>query len=61
VVPALGRVTATNATLRRLVYAAYRLSPFQVVGGPAWQNTTRFDINAKAVDGSVTTDQILDC
>ena len=48
VVPALGRITATNATLRRLVYAAYRLSPFQVVGGPAWQNTTRFDINAKA-------------
>jgi uncharacterized protein (TIGR03435 family) len=60
VVPALGRVTATNATLRRLVYAAYRLSPLQVVGGPAWQNTTRFDIDAKAVDSSVTADQILD-
>jgi uncharacterized protein (TIGR03435 family) len=60
VVPALGRLTATNATLRRLVYAAYQLQPFQVVGGPAWQNTNRFDINAKAIDGSATTDQILD-
>src|SRR5262245_22730226 len=60
VVPALGRLTATNATLRRLVYAAYQLQPFQVVGGPAWQNTNRFDINAKATDGSATTDQILE-
>jgi len=60
VVPALGRLTATNATLRRLVYAAYQLQSFQVVGGPAWQNTNRFEINAKAIDGSATTDQILE-
>lgn len=54
VVPAFGRLTATNATLRRLVYAAYQLQPFQVLGGPAWQNTNRFDINAKAADSSST-------
>jgi uncharacterized protein (TIGR03435 family) len=60
VAPALGRLTAMNVTLRRLVYEAYRLSPFQVVGGPDWQNVNRFDINAKAVDGSVTTEQILE-
>jgi len=60
VAPALGRLTTINVTLRRLVYEAYRLAPFQVVGGPAWQNVNKFDINAKAIDGSVTTDQILD-
>jgi len=60
VAPALGRLTAMNVTLRRLVYEAYRLVPFQVVGGPAWQNVNKFDINAKTIDGSVTTDQILD-
>jgi uncharacterized protein (TIGR03435 family) len=60
VVPAFGRLTASNATLRRLVYAAYQLQPFQVIGGPAWTNTDRFDINAKAVDGSVTGPQLFD-
>lgn len=60
VVAALGRLTAGNATLRRLVYAAYRLQPFQVVGGPAWQNTNRFDVDARAIDGAATTNQILD-
>jgi len=61
VVPALGRLTATNATLRRLVYAAYEKEQFvQVVGGPTWQSVNRFDINAKAIDGSATTDQILE-
>jgi uncharacterized protein (TIGR03435 family) len=60
VVPAFGRLTATNATLRRLVYAAYQLQPFQVVGGPPWQNTNRFDINAKAIDGLATKDQLLE-
>lgn len=60
VVPALGRLTATNATLRRLVYAAYQLQPFQVAGGPAWQNINRFDISARTVDASATTQQILE-
>lgn len=60
VTPAFGRVTASNATLRRLVYAAYRLQPFQVVGGPSWQNTARFDIDARAGDGAVPTDLLLD-
>ena len=60
VVPAFGRLTATNATLRRLVLAAYEKEPFQVVGGPAWENTARFDITAKATDGSATTNQILE-
>src|SRR5689334_6046583 len=60
VIPGFGRVTATNATLRRLIYDAYQLQPFQVVGGPEWQNTKRFDINARALDASATTGQLFD-
>ena len=58
--PALGRLTATNVTLRMLVVAAYQKQPFQVVGGPEWQNSTKFDINARSEDATLTTDQMLE-
>jgi uncharacterized protein (TIGR03435 family) len=60
VLPALGRLTATNVTLKMLVVAAFQKQPFQIVGGPPWQNTDKFDINAKAEDGSLATDQLLE-
>jgi uncharacterized protein (TIGR03435 family) len=59
VLPALGRLTAQNVTLRILVMAAYQKQPFQIVGGPPWINADKYDINAKAVDGTLTTDQML--
>lgn len=59
VLPALGRLTAQNVTLRILVMAAYQKQPFEIVGGPEWQNADKFDINAKAADASPTTDQML--
>src|SRR5262245_49818842 len=59
VLPALGRLTAQNVTLRMLVMAAYQKQPFQIVGGPSWQNADKFDINAKAENASLTTDQML--
>lgn len=43
-----GRYTATNVTLRTLVKSAYGLHDNQLVGGPRWINTERFDIAAKA-------------
>jgi uncharacterized protein (TIGR03435 family) len=43
-----GRYTATNVPLRFLIQNAYRLQPFQLVGGPDWIGTERFDISAKA-------------
>ena len=58
--PALGRVTAQNVTLRMLIMGAYQKQPFQIVGGPPWQNSDRFDINAKAENPSLTTDQTLE-
>jgi len=42
-----GRVIATNATLRQLIQAAYVRHGFdrrEVEGGPAWVESTRFDL-----------------
>ena len=42
---------ATNVALRMLITLAYRLQPSQLVGGPDWMSTDRFDILAKPPDG----------
>jgi uncharacterized protein (TIGR03435 family) len=47
-----GRLTVTNATLKMLIKAAYHLKDYQLSGGPAWIDSDRFDIVAKADDGS---------
>jgi len=43
-----GRFTATNVALRMLIRTAYQLQDFQIVGGPGWIASDRFDIVAKA-------------
>jgi bla regulator protein BlaR1 len=43
-----GRFTARNVTLRALIQIAYRLQAGQIVGGPSWINTDRFDVVAKS-------------
>jgi len=43
-----GRYTATNVTVRMLVKSAYSVHDNQIVGGPSWINTERFDIAGKA-------------
>ena len=43
-----GRYVAANVTLRMLVKSAYGLHDNQLLGGPDWINTERFDIAAKA-------------
>ena len=42
----------TNLPLRMLITQAYRLSGYQLVGGPSWLDSERFDIAAKAPEGS---------
>jgi uncharacterized protein (TIGR03435 family) len=42
----------TNIPLRLLIVQAYRLSNYQLVGGPGWMDSERFDIVAKAPSGS---------
>ena len=47
-----GGYVATNLTLHQLVTEAYRLRPFQVIGGPGWTTIDHFDINARAPEGT---------
>jgi uncharacterized protein (TIGR03435 family) len=42
-----GYFRVVNATLKSLILSAYRLFDFQLVGGPDWITTARFDIEAK--------------
>jgi uncharacterized protein (TIGR03435 family) len=49
-----GSVHATNAPLVTLVRFAYNIEDDQVVGGPGWKLTARFDITAKPEAGADT-------
>src|SRR5512132_3241397 len=48
------RINATNVTLRTLILRAYNKQEFQVLGGPDWVSTDRFDVVAR---GSVPSDR----
>jgi uncharacterized protein (TIGR03435 family) len=54
--PLPGRLTAT-APVRILMQNAYTAQPFQILGGPAWVNSERYEIDAKA-DGNATRAQL---
>lgn len=43
-----GRAVGTNVTLKRCIIGAYHIGPGQVIGGPAWIDSDRFHIEAKA-------------
>jgi uncharacterized protein (TIGR03435 family) len=43
-----GRLNAMNVTLQNLIMSAYELHEFQVSGGPAWIDSERYDLVAKA-------------
>jgi uncharacterized protein (TIGR03435 family) len=42
-----GRLTITNMTPRTLITFAYRITGYQLVGGPAWADRDAFDIVAR--------------
>ena len=46
-----GRVAVTNQTLRQIIRSAFGSSDIEVVGGPDWIGTDRWDINATAGRG----------
>jgi uncharacterized protein (TIGR03435 family) len=48
--PVGGRYFASNVTLRDLVLRAYSLHDAMLDGGPDWQRSRRFDIQAQAAD-----------
>jgi uncharacterized protein (TIGR03435 family) len=47
-----GGYTAINVPLRLLVQSAYGLRQAQVTGGPDWINVNRFDVAARAREGT---------
>jgi uncharacterized protein (TIGR03435 family) len=44
--------SATNITVRQLILTAYRLRSLQLVGGPGWLDSDRFDVDARAPENS---------
>jgi uncharacterized protein (TIGR03435 family) len=43
-----GRLTMTNVTLKRCIIGAYGVGPNQILGGPDWLDSDRYEIVAKA-------------
>jgi len=54
-----GQVVVRNNTLRNMIRNAYGLQDFQIVGGPDWINSDRFDIVAKAADDAPPAQMLL--
>lgn len=50
--PRPGGYAATNIPLRLLIIRAYELRAFQVAGGPSWIDGERFDVTARAPEGT---------
>ncbi len=48
-----GRLHGTNQTARNLIRGAFNLQPYQMIGGPDWMDSDRFDIVAKAADADL--------
>jgi bla regulator protein BlaR1 len=49
-----GRFNAKNISLKFLIRFAYGVQDFQITGGPAWLNSDKYDIEAKAEGRSKT-------
>ena len=45
-----GRVHAYNVTLKRCIMGAYAMGPNEIIGGPDWLDSQRFDITATAAE-----------
>src|ERR1700732_4519911 len=53
-----GRLTMSNVTLKRCIMGAFGAGPNQIVGGPGWLDSDRYEIVAKA-DQPVDDDGVL--
>jgi uncharacterized protein (TIGR03435 family) len=47
-----GRLMATGLTVKGLIRLGWDLQDFQILGGPAWVSTDRYDIAGRAPDGT---------
>ena len=53
-----GRYVAVGVPIRMVIRDAFRLRPFQIVGGPDWTNTDRWDIEAKPKEDDAQADSV---
>lgn len=49
-----GRFVATGVSLKTLIGFAYGVRDFQILGGPDWLDDDRWDIEARAQEGSIS-------
>jgi uncharacterized protein (TIGR03435 family) len=52
-----GRISMSGVTVRNLIQQGYGVRDFQIVGGPSWLGSERYDITAKP-EGAATRDQV---
>jgi uncharacterized protein (TIGR03435 family) len=53
-----GHVEARNRTLHLLIQSAFALQDFQIIGGPKWETSTRFDITTRGGDRQITQNDV---
>ena len=56
--PSPGRLSLINQTVRQIIGSSHQLQDYQIIGGPEWLRTDRFDIEATA-EGGRTAPQML--
>jgi uncharacterized protein (TIGR03435 family) len=50
-----GGLNITNGTLRDIIETAYSVRDFQILGGPGWLNSERYDVSARSAPDSAQT------
>ena len=53
-----GLLQLRNITLKSLLMTAYQVKQYQVVGGPAWMGTDKFDVEGKTEKNSPSPNRI---
>jgi uncharacterized protein (TIGR03435 family) len=52
-----GRISMTGVTVKIMIQQSYQVRDFQIVGGPSWMGSDRYDITAKP-EGAATPEQV---
>lgn len=53
-----GQAGAKDSTLKALISLAYKVQEFQIVGGPGWIGSDRFDVQGRTEDKTADPDQL---
>ena len=57
--PGPGRLSLINQTVRQIIGSSHQLQDYQIIGGPEWLRTDRFDIEATAEGGSAAPQMLM--